>query len=308
VDGDRPSTCAPDITAKCMRTQTSPKHYERATSLMGEPLYSTAARRPFLAHERPLFFAHRGGSLLAPENTLVAFEGGVSYGADALELDIQMTLDGELVVIHDPLIDRTTNGTGPVARFTFDELRRLDAGFRFTPDGGATYPFRGQGHSIPLLREVLARFSTLRVNIDLKAADPERERRLWRLIQESAAEERVMVGSFLHASLVRFRRLTGGRVATSASQREIVRYLVAVASRTTRLLRPAYDALQVPEKHRGVRVVSPALIAAAHRLGLDVHVWTVDERTDMERLLTWGVDGLMTDRPDVLAQVLRTVG
>jgi glycerophosphoryl diester phosphodiesterase len=275
---------------------------------MSEPLYSTAARRPFLAHERPLFFAHRGGSLLAPENTLVAFEGGVSYGADALELDIQMTLDGELMVIHDPAVDRTTNGTGPVARFTFDELRRLDAGFRFTPDGGATYPFRGQGHSIPLLREVFARFPAKRINIDLKAADPERERRLWQLIQETAGEDRVMVGSFLHTSLVRFRLLTGGRVATSASQRETVRFLAAVASRTTRLLRPAYDALQVPEKHRGVRVVSPAAIAAAHRLGLDVHVWTVDERADMERLLAWGVDGLMTDRPDVLAPVLRTAG
>src|SRR5713101_6703580 len=100
---------------------------------MDEPPRNAVAQRPFLAHERPLFFAHRGGSLLAPENTLVAFEGGVSYGADALELDIQMTLDGELVVIHDPTVDRTTAGIGSVARFTFDELRRLDAGFRFSP-------------------------------------------------------------------------------------------------------------------------------------------------------------------------------
>src|SRR5262249_22076996 len=94
------------------------------TSSMSEP-HGTRARRPFLAHARPLFFAHRGGSLLAPENTLVAFERGVSYGADALELDIQLTRDGELVVIHDPIVDRTTDGTGPVSSFTLDTLRRL---------------------------------------------------------------------------------------------------------------------------------------------------------------------------------------
>src|SRR5579871_5313964 len=102
-------------------------------------------QRPYLIADHPLFFAHRGGSLLAPENTLAAFDLGASLGADALELDIQTTSEGELVVIHDPVVDRTTDGSGPVSSYSLDDLRRLDAGYRFTPDGGQTYPFRGQG-------------------------------------------------------------------------------------------------------------------------------------------------------------------
>jgi len=264
-----------------------------------------AKRRPYVSHARPLFFAHRGGSLLAPENTLAAFDNGLALGADALELDIQLTSDGEIVVIHDATVDRTTNGTGPVSAYTLGELRRLDAGYRFTTDGGTSLPFRGAGLSIPTLREVFERYPAVRLNIDLKESTPERELRLWALIQDLAAAERTLVASGdLHAPIVRFRALCGGRVATSASEREIRRFLLATWCGAARLMRPAYDALQVPETWHGVRVVSPRVIAAAHRLGLDLHVWTVDERAAMDRLLAWGVDGLMSDRPDVLAEAL----
>lgn len=262
-------------------------------------------RRAYLTHERPLFFAHRGGAKLAPENTMAAFENGVALGADALELDIQTTREGELVVIHDATVDRTTNGTGPVSTFTLAELRKLDAGYRFTADEGQTFPFRGKGHSIPTLSEVFERFPTLRVNIDLKESTAVRERRLWELIRKMRIEERVLVASGdLHEPILRFRHFSGGRVATSASEKEIRRFVLTHFARATRLLRPAYDALQVPEMHRGVRVVSASMVEAAHRLGLEVHVWTVDEREAMERLLSWGVDGIMTDRPDVLAEVM----
>ena len=262
-------------------------------------------KRAYLTHERPLFFAHRGGSKLAPENTVAAFERGVALGADALELDIQTTREGELVVIHDPTVDRTTNGTGPVSAFTLDELRKLDAGYRFTPDEGQTYPFRGKGHIVPTLSEVFERFPALRVNIDLKESSAVRERRLWEMIRKMHLEERVLVASGdLHEPILRFRHFSGGRVATSASEKEIRAFMLAYFARATRLLRPAYDALQVPEVHGRVRVVSPGMVEAAHRLGLEVHVWTVDEREAMERLLSWGVDGIMTDRPDVLAEVM----
>jgi glycerophosphoryl diester phosphodiesterase len=262
-------------------------------------------RRPFLAHERPLFFVHRGGAKLAPENTVAAFAEGLAWGADALELDIQTTSEGELVVIHDPTVDRTTDGAGLVSALSLDELRRLDAGFRFTPDGGATFPFRGRGVLIPTLRDIFERFPYTRVNIDLKQSTLARERRLWELIQAYEAIDRVLVASGdLHAPIVRFRRLSSGRVTTSASAAEIRSFVLAAAAGATRLLRPAYDALQVPEWHRGIRIVSPRCVAAAHRAGLDVHVWTVDASSDMDRLLALGVDGLMTDRPDVLAGVL----
>ena len=260
--------------------------------------------RPFMRHDGPLFFAHRGGALLRPENTLPAFEHGLSFGADALELDIQQTRDGELVVIHDPTLDRTTSGSGPVASYTLDELRGFDAGYTFSDDGSATFPYRGQGITIPTLREVFARFPDTRINIDLKESTPDREERLWALIQEFAAEERICAGCFDHAALVRFRRLTGGQVATSASPREVRAFVLAAASHTTSWLRPAYDALQVPDTYGAIRIISRTTVEAAHRLGLQAHVWTVDERAHMEALLKRGVDGLMTDRPDILAVVL----
>lgn len=262
-------------------------------------------RRTFMQHDAPLFFAHRGGSLLRPENTMAAFEHGMSFGADALELDIQQTRDGELVVVHDPTLERTTNGAGPVAAYTLDELRGFDAGYTFTTDEGATFPFRGQGVTIPTLREVFELFPSTRINIDLKESTPDREERLWTLIQEFEAAERICAGCFDHMALVRFRRLTGGRVATSASPREVRNFLLAAMSHTTRMwLRPAYDALQVPDTYGAIRIISRTSVEAAHRIGIDVHVWTVDERAHMQALLALGVDGLMTDRPDVLADVL----
>jgi glycerophosphoryl diester phosphodiesterase len=262
-------------------------------------------RRPYVVHDKPLFFAHRGGSGLAPENTLIAFAQGLALGADALELDIQTTSDGEIVVIHDPTLDRTTNGRGPIAAYTLDEVKRLDAGYRFTTDGGHTYPYRGQGVTIPTMREILERFPQTRINIDLKESAPAREYRLWELIQEYEAYDRVLVASGdLHLPIIRFRQLVAGRVATSASELEIRRFFFTNLVRATRWLRPPYDALQVPETHRNIRIVSRTFIDAAHRLGLDVHVWTVDAPADMERLLALGVDGLMTDRPDLLAKVL----
>ncbi len=270
-----------------------------------KPLPAQRVRHPYVVHDKPLFFAHRGGSLLAPENTLSAFEQGVAFGADALELDIQTTSDGEIVVIHDPTVDRTTDGSGPVASYALEKLQSLDAGYRLSLDGGNTYPFRGQGITIPTLREVFERFPAIRINIDLKESTPAREQCLWQLIQEYQAADRVLVASGdLHLPIIRFRRLAAGRVATSASAQEIRTFVLAVAARASRWLHPPYDALQVPETYRGIRVVSRLLLETAHRLGLDVHVWTVDQQSDMERLLALGVDGIMTDRPDILARVM----
>jgi glycerophosphoryl diester phosphodiesterase len=268
----------------------------------------TRARPPYTTHERPLFFAHRGGAALAPENTLPAYENGLALGADALELDIHYTRDGEIVVIHDDMLDRTTNGSGPVAALTLDELRRLDAGYQFTTDGGATYPWRGKGVIIPTLRELYERFPAVRINIDIKQESEEGDRAFVRLLRDNGWEERTMVGSFSPQSVTRFRALSEGRVATSASAAEVRAFLLHMVLRSTRRLRPAYDALQVPEIYRGLRVVGPTSIRMARELELDTHVWTVDSRPDMERLLDWGVDGVMTDRPDILAEVYRARG
>jgi glycerophosphoryl diester phosphodiesterase len=267
-----------------------------------------AERPPYTTHERPLFFAHRGGSALAPENTLPAYERGLALGADALELDIHYTRDGEIVVFHDDTLERTTNGSGPISALTLDEIRRLDAGYNFTPDGGASYPWRGQGVSVPTLTEVFERFPDVRINIEIKGGDEEGDRRFARLLLDRGWADRTMVGSFDDKTIVRFREVSEGRVATSASASEVRAFLLHVLFRATRRLRPAYHALQVPEVHRGIRVVSPTSVRLARDLGLDVHVWTVDDETDMERLLGWGVDGLMTDRPDILAELYQARG
>lgn len=265
-------------------------------------------RLPFVTHERPLFFAHRGGSALAPENTLPAYQNGLRYGADALELDIHYTRDGEIVVFHDDMLGRTTDGSGPLAALTLDELRRLDAGFRFTTDGGQSYPWRDKGVTIPTLREVFERFPQTRINIEMKVNDDEGERRLARLLLDNGWGDWALVGSFHTDALQRFRALCEGHIATSASASETRNFLLGVLVRQTQRMRPTYDALQVPEVYRGIRVVSPTSIRLAHGLGLDVHVWTVDDREAMGRLLDWGVDGLMSDRPDTLAEVYRARG
>jgi glycerophosphoryl diester phosphodiesterase len=265
-------------------------------------------RLPFVTHERPLFFAHRGGSALAPENTLPAYENGLRYGADALELDIHYTRDGEIVVIHDDTLDRTTDGSGPLAALTLDELRRLDAGYHFTPDDGQTYPWRGKGVTIPTLREVFERFPQTRINVEMKVSDAEGEQRLLRLLLDNDWGDRTLVGSYHTDALQRFRALCEGHIATSASANEIRIFVLSVLVRQTRRLRPTYDALQLPEIYRGIRVTSPTSIRLAHELGLDLHVWTIDDRETMERLLDWGVDGLMSDRPDTLAEVYQARG
>jgi glycerophosphoryl diester phosphodiesterase len=268
----------------------------------------TPPRPPYTTHKRPLFFAHRGGSALAPENTIPAFENGLALGADALELDVHYTRDGEIVVFHDETLERTTDGSGPISARTLDELRRLDAAYHFTPDSGATYPWRGKGVTIPTLAEVFERFPGVRINIEIKVGDEAGDRRFAALLRDRGWEERAMVGSFDGATISRFREISAGRVATSASSPEVRNFLLRALFRATRRMRPDYDALQVPETYRGIRVVSPTSIRLAHELGLDVHVWTVDARADMERLLDWGVDGVMSDRPDTLAEVYRARG
>ena len=252
----------------------------------------------------PTNFAHRGASARAPENTLESFRLAVEAGAGGLELDVHMTLDGEIVVIHDPTVDRTTNGSGAVARMTLDEIRGLDAGYRFSPDGGSTYPYRGRGLRVPTLAEVYEEFPDPPVNIEIKEAQPGVEEAVLEVIREAGAVGRTLVASNRHGVVRRFRRISGGRILTAASRREIARFYLLSRLRLERLYRPAYDALQVPLDHRGTRVVTPRFLEAAHARGVRVDVWTINDPDEMRRLLDLGADGVMTDRPEELAGVL----
>jgi glycerophosphoryl diester phosphodiesterase len=252
----------------------------------------------------PVNFAHRGGSAWAPENTLEAFRLAVEAGASGLELDVHVTRDGEVVVIHDATVDRTTDGSGAVAAMTLEEIRRLDAGYSFSSDGGRTFPYRGRGLRVPTLAEVYADFPYARVNADIKEESPGAEEAVLRVIRGAGAEGRTLIASTDHPVIRRFRRVSEGRVATAASRREIAAFYFLSRLRLEALVRPQYAALQVPVEHHGITIVTPRFVAAAHSRGVRVDVWTINEVAEMRRLLDLGVDMLMTDRPEALEDLL----
>jgi glycerophosphoryl diester phosphodiesterase len=254
--------------------------------------------------EWPVNLAHRGASALAPENTIEAFRLAVEAGAGGLELDVHMTRDGHIVVIHDATVDRTTSGTGAVSEMTLDELRRLDAGHNFSPDGGPARPYRGRGVRVPTLEEVLEEFPAVAVNIDIKVGSPGIEESVLGVLRETKALGRALAVSTLHDVVKRFRKVSGGHVSTGASRWEIGIFYISSRFRLEHLVRPAYDALQVPLRHRGIPLVTPRFLKAAHANGVRVDAWTINQADEMRRLLDLGVDVIMTDRPGTLAEVL----
>ena len=256
----------------------------------------------------PVNIAHRGGAKIVPENTLEGFREGLRVGAGVLELDVHATADGHLVVIHDATVDRTTNGAGAVREMTLAEVKRLDAGYRFTRDGGATFPYRGVGIRIPNLEEVYDEFVDAPINVEIKGERPGIEEALWRVIEGAGAEERMLVVSESTATIRRFREASGGRVATASSSMELISFWLLSRIGLSRSSKLPFQALQGPETYRGLRIVTPGFVRAAHERGLRVDVWTIDSEPDMRRLLGYGVDGIMTDRPDILARVLEASG
>jgi glycerophosphoryl diester phosphodiesterase len=251
-------------------------------------------------------FAHRGGAALRPENTIAAFDHGLSFGADGLELDVHLSRDGVVVVHHDDMLERTTGARGPISAFTADELARVDAGYWFTPDGKAeapSYPFRGQGISVPQFRTVVRRYSSARLIVELKAPDAELARKTVDEIRAADAIDRVVLGSF-HGRALNAARQYEPRIGTGAA-REETRWALYRSRLRWPLGRTKYRELQVPERAGSTVIVTPQFIAHMHRAGLPVRIWTVDEAADMERLLSWGVDGIISDRPDVAVRVVK---
>jgi glycerophosphoryl diester phosphodiesterase len=280
-------------------------------SLAGLPCFVALilgrVRKRTVRGEWPVNVAHRGASTLAPENTIEAFRLAVEAGAGGLELDVHMTRDGHIVVIHDATVDRTTNGSGAVSEMTLDELRRFDAGHNFSPDGGSTRPYRGRGVWVPTLGEVIEEFPGVTVNIEIKAGTPGIEETVLGILRDANTLGRALVVSTPHAIVKRFRKISSGHISTGASRWEIGVFYILSRLRLERLVRPAYDALQVPLLHRGILVVTPRFIRAAQARGVRVDVWTINQAEEMRRLLDLGVDVIMTDRPGTLAEVLKNL-
>jgi glycerophosphoryl diester phosphodiesterase len=246
----------------------------------------------------PVNVGHRGASVRYPENTLASFRGAVEAGAGGLELDVHLTRDGHPVVMHDPKVDRTTDGFGTVSGMTLAEVRRLDVGGAGRADEG-----------VPTLREVLAAFPDVSVNIDIKDSRlPGAEEVVLGVLREAGAMRHVLVASVDHGVLRRFRKISDGRCDTGASRLEIGVFWGLSLLGLERLLRPAYAALQVPVTYGSLRVVTPRFVRAAHSLGVRVDVWTINDPNEMRRLLDLGVDSIMTDRPEALAEVLEGRG
>ena len=225
-----------------------------------------------------------------------AIDNGMSFGADGLEIDVQLSSDGIPVVIHDPTLDRTTDRTGPVSALTAAELARVDAGFQFAIDGA--HPFRGKGIGLPRLDEVLARHTTARIIIEMKGGQPELARAVAASVTRAGAIDRVCVSSF-HQSSVDTIRAEHPEIATSASVREARWTLHRSWVRWPWVSEQPYFAFQVPEFTSRLRVVSPAFVHQVHKQGQVMQVWVVNERDDIRRLLDWGVDGIISDRPDI---------
>ena len=252
---------------------------------------------------RPLVFAHRGGGGLYPENTLEAFKYSAEMGVDVLELDVHSTSDGVLVVMHDGNVARTTDSSGRVNQMTLAELKKLDAGFNFTPDDGQTFPFRGKGITIPTLQEIFDALPDKTFNVEPKQAEPSVTKPLCEILRTRKMIDKVIVGSFRQQAIDEFRAACP-EVATAATPSEVRDFLALYKVGLGESYSPPMQVLQIPERLGSLQIVSKDFIETARKLNLKVHVWTINDTQDMQRLVEMKVDGIMTDYPDRLLKIL----
>jgi glycerophosphoryl diester phosphodiesterase len=281
-----------------------------AAALLAAWLIALVAARPAPASawgadapRRPLVMVHQGGDGLWPGDTLYAFERAAELGVDVLEMDIHMTADGVIVTMHDSTVDRTTDGAGAISEMTYAEISMLDAGYDWSPEGGETTPYRGQGISVPRLEDIFAAFPDYLMNIEIKQEEPSLAEPFCALIREYGMADRVLVASFHDAAIREFRAVCP-EVATSAAMNETIVYFALETAFLGATYSPPAFAVQVPEYRSGLHVLTPRFVNVAQRRGMQVHVWTVNEEADMRRMIALGVDGIITDYPDRLLAVL----
>ncbi|MEX1349814.1 MAG: glycerophosphodiester phosphodiesterase [Desulfobacterales bacterium] len=259
---------------------------------------------PYFIPDKFLVIAHRGGPSLGPESTLYTFRKAVKLGVDVLEMDVRSTRDGQLIILHDDTVSRTTNATGPAQNYTLVDLKKLDAAHRWSPDNGQTFPLRNKGVQIPTLPEVFEAFPQTKLNLEIKEARSSTIQSLCRLIRDHQMTSNVVVASFDTDSLKEFRRLCP-QVATSAGASEARLFFGLQKAYLEAAYSPVVQVLQVPEALGDLRIVNKRFIDAAHARNMRVQVWLANDVTSMQRLLELGVDGIMTDYPQRLMEVLK---
>jgi glycerophosphoryl diester phosphodiesterase len=248
----------------------------------------------FFAPAAPRVFGHRGSAGTHPENTLESFAAAVAAGVQYLEFDLHMTRDGEVVVSHDDHLERNCGRAGVICEITYAELAAADAGRMFTLDG-ATFPFRDKGIRIPRLRDVLAAFPQLRMIVEIKQVTPSVVAPMLDLVDRAGLRRNVFFASEHQQPLDEVRKLAP-EIPTNFSYLETGVFVQAMGTRDS-AYRPPADAVQMPRSYESWQLVTPDSVEFAHRVGLEVHVFTVNDESEMIELLDMGVDGLVTDYP-----------
>ncbi|MFX1559142.1 MAG: glycerophosphodiester phosphodiesterase [Promethearchaeota archaeon] len=258
---------------------------------------------------RPLIMAHRGESGNIPENTILALEAAVDIGVDVLESDIRFTKDNIPILYHDEDLVRITGKDEEVRKKKLDELLQYDLGYNFSIDAGRTYPFRGKGLTVVTLEEAIKRFPDTILNLDIKDRFKDAPNEVARILLENERTEKIMIASFHPKQLKRFRK-KAPMIPTSAHPNEIRNFIIGYRARAMGMFVRSigYKAFQVPERMGSLQIVTPEFVNAAHDKDIAVHVWTINNRPDMERLLDMGVNGIFTDFPSVLRDVLEDRG
>ncbi len=247
---------------------------------------------------RRLVLAHRGNSMHAPEDTLESLRQGVALGADGIEFDVRLSADGAPVLMHDPTLDRTTDGTGPLAEHTLVELRALDAGYRFTRDGGRTFPYRGRGIRIPTLDEVLNAFPDTPCLIEIKSAETTEP--FIRVVERHHAKDRLLIGSFVDEAHA---RLTGRGFLITASKPDVTRLCL----RSLAFLgagQVAYQACSVPPRWKRLRIPVLRFVRMLRPRGIPTHCWTINDPAVARDLWDGGVNAVLSDDPGTMLALL----
>ena len=266
-------------------------------------LARTLPDHPYFKPDRFLVIAHRGGRSLGPENTIFTFRRAVELGTDVLEMDLQATSDGVLVIIHDREVDRTTNGKGAVDSFSLSEIKNLDAGFHWSPANSSDFPLRNKGVAIPTLAEVFEAFPGTRMNLEIKSSQVNTIQDLCRTIRENGMSQKVLVACFDAGKLGEFRSVCP-EVATSAGASEAVIFYWLQWAQMESAYSPNAQALQIPEAYGEYRIATQGFVEAAHARNMRIHVWTVNDSEAMQHLVDLNVDGIMTDYPQRLLKIV----
>src|SRR6266498_4773407 len=269
-----------------------------------------ASKRYYSNLQHPLIIAHQGGDGVWPGDTIYAFEKTVEIGADVLEMDAHITKDSQIVLMHDEKVDRTTDGTGLIENLTLKELKQLDAAYKWSNDDGKTFPYRGQGIQVPTLNELFQKFPQIRYVIEIKLTQNPIDKPLCDLIRKNNMQNKAVIASFHDVAMQNFRK-TCPEVATSASRGEVTKFVLLGKVFLSGLVAPQYQSIQPPydpAESLNIPVMTRRFIREAHAKNLAVEPWTVDDPALMKQYIEWGVDGIMTDRPDLMIQVLEELG